>query len=503
MAGEIMEITLSAYNDIWMDNAVENFYRLIEDSGEEIDINLDKTKLTINTKNKKELENFLSDIIQNNRNNLIVMDKDKKTGEIKEIKKDFVLIQEGKKIGGIVAFKENIYTESEKSVNEILDLIEKDGKKTCVLCGKTFSKPFKKMQQAPYPFVTKIKSLSGIRTYKDGNFYAFKEYHDSFCPTCYLIGILEWLDERIIYRTFPGDRTFLFLPYFDNFEDLIEFKEEYEPLLNKSERYSNIRVNIGENKTEGTPGKFSTLLCFYDKFLFDIEDLNIMGGDWAIIEIPFGSVKNVKLKALNLADSTIGLMKEFVTDNESRIYTDLIKEIYFFIDNPKGAPVDWDLTRKIREKLSESFLMNDFRGFARMLLPRKGGKVGYSLETRENLENLIYVWRLKKMGISKEDLGSIKSVGNIIAKVSKNNLSILYKLDKTKKIEDFWSVLREVSRKLVGLDLEKAKVRPTALDELIQLIKEDETQWKEIRDLLIVYASMYYAIGSRGGQKNE
>jgi hypothetical protein len=60
MAGEIMEITLSAYNDIWKDNAVENFYRLIEDSGEEIDINLDKTKLTINTKNKKELENFLS-----------------------------------------------------------------------------------------------------------------------------------------------------------------------------------------------------------------------------------------------------------------------------------------------------------------------------------------------------------------------------------------------------------------------------------------------------------
>ncbi len=107
------------------------------------------------------------------------------------------------------------------------------------------------------------------------------------------------------------------------------------------------------------------------------------------------------------------------------------------------------------------------------------------------------------MGIPKESLNSIKSVGNIIAKVSKNNLSILYKLDKTKKIEDFWSVLREVSRKLVGLDLEKAKVRPTALDELIQLIKEDETQWKEIRDLLIVYASMYYAIGSRGGQKNE
>jgi len=486
-----------------MDNGVENLYRLIEDSEEEVDINFDKTILALNTQNKEDLENILSNIIQNNRNNLIVIDKDKKTGEIKEIKKDFVLIQEGRKIDGIVAFKENIYNESEKSVPEILDLIEKDGKKTCVLCGKTFSKPYKKMQQATYPFVTKIKSLSGIRTYKDGTFYSFKEYHDNFCPTCYLIGILEWLDDRIIYRTFPGDKTFLFLPYFDNFEDLVEFKEEYEPLLNKSERYSNIRVKINEDKTEGTSGKFSTLLCFYEKFLLDIEYVNIMGGDWAIIEVPFGSVKNVKLRILNLTDPTLGVMKEFIGDNESRIYTDLINGIYFFIDNPKGAPVNLDLTKKIREKLSESFLMNDFRSFAGMLLPRKGGRVGYSSETRENLENLIYVWRLKKMGIPKESLNSIKGAGNIIAKVSKNNLSILYKLDKTKRIEDFWSVLREVSRKLVGLDLEKAKVRPTALDELIQLLKDDENQWKEIRDLLVIYASMYYTIGSRGGKENE
>ena len=107
------------------------------------------------------------------------------------------------------------------------------------------------------------------------------------------------------------------------------------------------------------------------------------------------------------------------------------------------------------------------------------------------------------MGISKESLGSIKGVGNIVAKVSKNNLSLLYKLDKTRSIEDFWSVLREVSRKLIGLDIKKAKVRPTSLDELIQLLKDNEAQWTEIRDLLVVYSSMYYAIGSRGGEKNE
>lgn len=502
LAGEKVEIKIPIYNDVWMDNAVENLYRLIDDSDEEIDIGISKTELTINPKDKEQLLDVLSDIIRNNRINLIIKHKDKKTGEKKEIKKDYVLIQEGKKIDGIVAFKENIYDETEKSTGEILDLIEKEGKRKCILCGNTFSKPYKKLQQATYPFVTKIKSFSGVRTYKDGNYYSFKEYHDNLCPTCYLVGILEWLDDRIIYRTFPGDKSFLFFPCFDNFEDLIEFKEEYEPILNKSERYSNIRVNMGEEKTEGTPGKFSTLLCFYEKFLLDIEYENVIGIDWAIMEIPFGSVKNIKFRTLNLTDSIFGVMKEFIGENELRIYTELIKEIYFFIDNPKGAPVDWDLTRKIREKLSEYFLIDNFRNFARILLPRNGGKVGFSSETRENLENLIYIWRLKKMGISKENLGSIKSVGNIIAKVSKNNLSLLYKLDKTRNIEEFWSVLREISRKLVGLDLKKAKVRPTALDELIQLLKDNEKQWMEIRDLLVIYSSMYYSIGS-GGKKNE
>ena len=102
--------------------------------------------------------------------------------------------------------------------------------------------------------------------------------------------------------------------------------------------------------------------------MFDIENLNIIGANWAILEVPFGSVKNVKLRVLNLTDFTLGVMKEFIEDNESRIYTDLIKEIYFFIDNPKGAPVDWDLTRKIQEKSSESFLDEGFQKFCSNLI---------------------------------------------------------------------------------------------------------------------------------------
>ena len=496
-----MEIEVPFYNDVWLDNGIENLYYLINEFEDEIpfEMNIYHDKLSLSL-NDEYFEKLFSFIINENRNTLIVKSVSK-TGEKKEIKKDFVLIQEGKKIDGIVALKEPVYSEPEKSFQDLKELILKDGKKTCVLCGRKFSKPYKKLQQAAYPFVTKIKSLSGVRTYKNGQSYSFKEYHDNVCPVCYLVGILQWLDDRMIYRTFPGDKTFIFLPRFDNLENLVEFKDDYSPLLNKMERYSNIKVKIDADKTENTPGKYSTLLCFYGKFFIDIndEDNEIICKNWAVLEIPFGSVKNVKLKEINLDSSTLGIIQEFIRNNEDNVY-ELINGFNFFIDNPKGAPVDWDMTRKIREESSEAFLSNDFRRFSRNLLPRKGGKVGYSSKTREYLEDLIYIWRLKNMGIPKEDLKSIKSVGNIIAKVSKNNVSILYKLDKTRTLNEFWSVLREVSRKLVGLDLKKAKVRPTALDELIQIVKDHEGEWKEIRDLLVVYSSMYYSIG---GSNNE
>lgn len=104
------------------------------------------------------------------------------------------------------------------------------------------------------------------------------------------------------------------------------------------------------------------------------------------------------------------------------------------------------------------------------------------------------------MGVPKENLDSIRSVGNIVAKISKNNASLLYKLDKTRTINEFWSVMREISRKLVGLEEEDLKmVKPTAIDELIQLTKEitekgEKDSWKEVRDLIVVYASIFYSI---------
>ncbi|MCX9012355.1 MAG: hypothetical protein OIN66_14715 [Candidatus Methanoperedens sp.] len=502
-----MEIVIPALNDVWMDNGVETFYRLLKEAqNSSFSVKTDNNSLIITVADFDKFKESVGIAIKNRRSNLIVIDEDKKLGVKKEVKKDYILIQEGTKVGGKVAFKEELYNDktAADTVKKVFDLIAEKGTNNCIVCGRQFSKPMKKLQQASYPFVTKIKSLSGVRSYKDGIVYSFKEYFDDFCPTCYLTGISEWLDDGIIYRTVPGEKSILFLPRFNNLEELGKFKQSYRPLLNKSSRYCNIRVKEGSEETENPSGSFSTLLCFYEKFFFDVDKKEVIGKSWAMMEVPFGAVKNIKLNVINLAESVLHVIKELSEDN-IRIYKGILTEIFFFYDHPKGAPVDWDLTGEIRENLSKAILKDDFHSFARSLLPGKGGKVGYSKEIRKNLEDLIYIWRLKNMGVPKDKLDTIKSVGNIVAKASRKNPSLLYKLDKTRTIDDFWGVLREISRKLVGFeDSDKKMIKPTALDGIIQLVKEYEDKWKEIRDLLVIYSSMYYSIGGRKeGETNE
>lgn len=495
-----MIFEFNMYKDPWMDNALENFYRILK-SLDSCSVELTDISVKLEIKNKERFVQELAKRIIEKRLNLLVIEKNEKTGEIKEVKKDHLILQEEKKVGGKVAFKEELYKPEKTAgiVQKVFDL--KEGKNRCILCGRTFDRSVKKLQQANYPFVTKIASLSGVRSYKNGKVLSLKEYYDNLCPLCYLIGILEWTDEAVVYRTFPGDKSFLFLPYFASLKELNEFKESgiYSGILNKTARYSNIRVNPASSDVENTPGEYSTLLCFYETFIKNAANDDVLAENWAVLQIPFGAVKNIKIDLINVERGILGTIK-FIYENGEKcnfIYKEIISKMYFHSNNKKS--VDWETTREIQENLSKFFLLDNFRGFTNCLLPRKGGYVVFSSEVRQALEELIFWWRWKRMGIPKEKLDAIKSVGNIIAKVSRNNASLLYKMDKVRNIDEFWSVLREIARKIPGMDERDLKmIKPTALDELVQLVKDvtesNKEGWKEVRDLLVVYTSMYYAI---------
>ncbi|MEM5854478.1 MAG: hypothetical protein QXG39_05465 [Candidatus Aenigmatarchaeota archaeon] len=494
-----MIIEIKAYNDPWMDNALENFYRTLKSFQScESEIGADFIRIKI-----RELGNFINELwktLEHKKKNMIVIEVDEKTKTQKEVKKDYVIIQEEKKIGGKVAFKEEIY-KSEKA-KEIIDEIfsSEEGENRCILCERPFKKSVKKLQQANYPFVTKIASLSGIRSYKDGFSISLKEYYDNLCPWCYFIGIFEWTDDGFIYRTFPGEKSLVFLPQFGDLKTLHMFKEKISNsgILDFKGRYSNIKVSVKVEEFENTPGEFSTLLCFYEKFVEISQEENLIS-EWVVLEVPFGAVKNIKTDFVKISSGILNIIRNLKESGRvERIYSDIIKKILFF--SSKINEVEWEITREIQEEVSSSFLTDDFRSFTRTLMPKKGGYVVFSSEVRKNLEELIFEWRWKNMGVPKENLDSIRSVGNIVAKISKNNASLLYKLDKTRTINEFWSVMREISRKLVGLEEEDLKmVKPTAIDELIQLTKEitekgEKDSWKEVRDLIVVYASIFYSI---------
>ena len=504
---------ISLYNDVWMDNAIENFYRILKGMAS-CEITLHKDSLRINITDIQEFINELTLKILVKRENMIVIEEDKKTGTKKEIKKDYIIIQEEKKIGGKVSLKEDLYKldKTKEIIADIFKSLLGKEKNRCVLCGRTYEYKIKNLQQASYPMVTKIASLSGVRSYKDGIKLSLKDYYDNVCPLCYLLGILEWTDEGVVYRTFPGDFSLLFMPIFDNLKDLHDFKNYliYAGLLNKNSRYSNIRVHIDTDDVENTPGEYSTLLCFYEKFIENATNVNI-AKQWAVIRIPFGAVKNIRVDLITIDEGILQIIKDLKEEGLiERIYTDLFKKVFFYSSQQKS--IDWDLTRSIQEKLSQSFLYDDFKSFVYYLLPRKGGYVSFfdRKYTRKYFEDLVYIWRWKKMGVPKEKLKSIKSVGNIIAKICESNVSLLYKMDKTRTIEEFWSVLREIARKLPNLkDKQIKEIEPEdidAIDETIILTKElvesNKDAWKEIRDLIVIYAAMYYSISKIQKQKN-
>lgn len=503
-----VSIKIPIYNDPWLDNGIENLHRTIKKMGiKGVDINLDVDNLTLKILDKNLFLKTFSNAIMRKRQNLIVVSKDKKTQATKEIKKDHLLLQEGKKESGKVAFKENFYR-TEKIAKILKKVFEESaGKRKCILCGRPFNKPVKKLQQASYPFVTKIASLSGVRSYRGGIRLSLRDYYDNFCPICYLIGILVWADEGLIYRTFPGEKSFIFLPILRDLKSLNHFKTfcVNAGLLKITERYSNLRVNIYSDEIEYTPGEFSTLLCFYEKFV-DISDE--MPDEWLILQIPFGTVKNVKPLPVHISEGILAVIKEIKNREKlARIYSDLMKKILFY--SPQKNDVDWEVSRMIREKLSKTFLLNDFNAFVTNLLPRRGGYTRFSNDIRKALEELIFVWRWKRMGIPKENLEEIKSVGNIVAKVSKSNASLLYKMDKTRNLNEFWNVLREIARKMPGMEENLRNIKPTALDSLIKLVKDivgkEKEGWREIRDLLVIYSSISYSLEkmkeNKGGNK--
>ncbi len=491
-----MMLKIETQPDVWMGNGIENLYILI-DGLDGCSVEIDNTSLNIEILDKEKfLKNFANRIKQKQDEIIFVKKRDDK-GQIRYVKKDFVLMQYGKASGDRNVLKEKIYSETEKRLDGIFSNLEK-GNKTCVICGKNFKKSVDKLKQAVYPFVTKIKSLSGVRTLKDN--------YDNICPLCYLVGTLEWLDEGIIYRCFlgGGERTYsvIFLPFEFDLEKLYESKKEYiEILTDRHSQVSNL-LKI-KKKNIGYEGEFTTILKFFEKFIdkildeyreeeIELDELFEEVGrkickSWIIIKVPSGQVKNIRYQHLDLDDEILHLIVE-MEKRSNFIYANVIDKIGVEAQGLSLRQKNKIISEK-RELMGKYVLKNDFRGFSRVFLPKKNKTVYYG--NLDSLNELIKLWRLEKMGLE-EHLEDIKSAGNCLAKLLENHLSVLYAMDKARSKDEFVRALEQASKRLVGLKEGeiRGEMKPSSLAKITEMTYNIEN-WQELRDVLLIYTCIF------------
>lgn len=103
------------------------------------------------------------------------------------------------------------------------------------------------------------------------------------------------------------------------------------------------------------------------------------------------------------------------------------------------------------------------------------------------------------------ELENLKSAGRTIARLIKSRPSVLYSMDKAKNRPEFLRALEQASKKLIGLrEKDRGDVYPLPLEKVTDLIlKSDENQWKEIRDSLLIYASVSYSVDEYRRSKKQ
>lgn len=495
-----MKIEIPRYNDVWFDNGIVSFSNILDELEDDYDLKeyqLNPVHLLYEFDDENKFIKLLSAQIKGLIQNIIIYTEDKTTKEKKQVKKDFVLIQEEKKIGGKVAFKEDIFSE-EKTNTVIQELYNNlnGNKKKCFLCGRQFKSNYKNLQQASYPFVTKIKSLSGIRS---GVELKLSEYIKEYCPQCYLLGVLVWVDPTLIYRTIPGSKSILILPNMEDLKKLKKLKNSYLNHLNKNKRYCNIRIDIEKDETENTPDKYSSLISFYENFLRYTEpDLNCQ--NWYIIEIPLsGSVKNPKYFNIFLDNKIVNVLISLIKKDEPLLfYRSFIKETYFFNNDIKKGLRNFDYEKVMHEGLCRAFTMDHFADFAHYFLPQKGGHLGLTKNAREILNHLIFEWRIKPMNkLKEEDVKTLQLAGITINSLAENHFSLFYKLEKAKNQHDFYKAMQEITRRLVieeaKIKKENRKVYPGSISKVLDLLianQDDQKAFEDIKNILLIYASI-------------
>ena len=500
-------------NDAWIDNGLELFGHLVESIQNQhpqvVQVCWEPEALVVTIHDPQRFVELLDDALQQQIESTLYYTL-VKDGERRSLLKPFVGFNQQPAGQYPPIFQD---TKRKQFLQKMLNdsKPQKRGEsKSCPLCGEPLGSE-EKLTLSVYPFVTKIRALSGARSkWLDKGLVGFTEYL-TVCPRCYFLGSLVWADDALLYLCdiggSDGYATILLpAPMAGNLKHIHEVKSSYRP--KHGERRTNVRfkpreAQAGEERNV-QDGSYSLLLAFLERTIHEIaekiddatdlfaEVQRRVSEGWLIIFIPQGRLKNISAHNLILDSPTLRLLARLV-EQGTLPYAHCLSEIW--VTDEKGKRLQ-DFVPTLHEQMAKAILTDDFELFAKAFIPKPRRQLRFPFSIESIVENIVNLWRWSNMNA--QALEVVKKAGRALAAIaaSRKQPVLLYNLERVRSVSDLLEVLKEGVHRLIGLEADE--MRYISLDALEQLTEQlhqisDARQFADLKNTLIIFAGIAYA----------
>ena len=499
-------------NDVWIDNGLELFGHLVDaiqnQHRQVVQVCWEPEALVVTIHDPQQFVKLLDEAIQKQIESTLYYTSEK-DGVKRSLLKPFVGFNQQPPDQRPPLYQD---TQRFQFLQRVLNnpTLQKRGEnRGCPLCGEPLVGGVE-LTLSAYPFVTKIRSLSGARSKWHENGLVGFPYYLTVCHQCYFLGSLVWADDALLYLCdIDGSDGYAVVllpaPMEGNLKHIHEVKSSYRP--RHGERRTNVRfkpreAQAGEERNV-QDGSYSLLLAFLERTIDEvaekIEDADLfaevqrrVSEGWLILSIPQGRLKNISAHNLILDSPTLQLLTKLV-EQGTLPYAYCLSEIW--VTDEKGKRLQ-DFVPALHEQMAKAILTNDFELFAKVFIPKPRRQLCFRFSVEGIVESIVKLWRWSNMDA--QALEVVKEAGRALAAIaaSRKQPVLLYHLERVRSASDLLEVLKEGVHRLISLKADKrCNISLDALEQLTEQLHQisDARQFADLKNTLIIFAGIAYA----------
>jgi hypothetical protein len=499
-------------NDVWIDNGLELFGHLVDaiqnQHPQVVQVCWEPEALVVTIHDPQQFVELLDEAIQQQIESTLYYTSEK-DGVKRSLLKPFVGFNQQPPKQHPPLYQDTQRFEFLQKVLNNSTLQKRGENRGCPLCGEPLVGGVE-LTLSVYPFVTKIRALSGARSkWVDKGLVGFTQYL-TVCHRCYFLGSLVWADDALLYLCDIGGSdgyavVLLPAPMEGNLKHIHEVKSSYRP--RHGERRTNVRfkpreAQAGEERNV-QDGSYSLLLAFLERTIDEVaekigdadlfaEVRRRVSEGWLILSIPQGRLKNISAHNLILDSPTLQLLTKLV-EQGTLPYAYCLSEIW--VTDEKGKRLQ-DFVPALHEQMAKAILTNDFELFAKVFIPKPRRQLCFRFSVEGIVESIVKLWRWSNMDA--QALEVVKKAGCALAEIaaSRKQPVLLYHLERVRSASDLLEVLKEGVHRLISLKADKrCNISSDALEQLTEQLHQisDARQFADLKNTLIIFAGIAYA----------